>query len=93
MALLDFFLSLQDRRGNIDYVEHWYWVENGSLKSRKAVAHGDETEPLPGRAMRIKRTITPCPAPGFDTEMDEYPLPPTVWSGLFRLTRQIVRPK
>ncbi len=56
IVLLDFILSQQDRVGNIDYVEHWYWVENGALKSRKAVAHGDETEPLPAGAVRIKRT-------------------------------------
>ncbi|WP_137112641.1 hypothetical protein [Rhodobacter sp. SY28-1] len=56
IALLDFILSQQDRVGNIDYVEHWYWIENGALKSRKAVAHGDETEPLPEGAVKLKRT-------------------------------------
>lgn len=56
IVLLDFILSQQDRVGNIDYVEHWYWVENGALKSRKAVAHGDETEPLPEGAVKLKRT-------------------------------------
>jgi hypothetical protein len=45
IVLLDFILSQQDRVGNIDYTEHWYWVENGEMKSRKAVPHGDETEP------------------------------------------------
>ncbi len=56
IVLLDFILSQQDRVGNIDYVEHWYWVENGALKSRKAVAHGDETAPLPEGAVKLKRT-------------------------------------
>lgn len=56
IVLLDFILSQQDRVGNIDYVEHWYWVENGALKSRKAVSHGDETEPLPEGALKLKRT-------------------------------------
>lgn len=56
IVLLDFILSQQDRIGNIDYVEHWYWVENGALKSRKAVAHGDETLPLPEGAVKLKRT-------------------------------------
>lgn len=56
IVLLDFILSQQDRIGNIDYVEHWYWVENGAVKSRKAVSHGDETDPLPSGAVRIKRT-------------------------------------
>jgi hypothetical protein len=56
IALMDFILSQQDRVGNIDYVEHWYWVQNGALKSRKAVSHGDETDPLPEGAVRLKRT-------------------------------------
>lgn len=56
LVLLDFILSQQDRVGNIDYVEHWYWIENGTLKSRKAVAHGDETAPLPEGAVKLKRT-------------------------------------
>lgn len=56
IVLLDFILSQQDRVGNIDYVEHWYWVENGAVKSRKAVSHGDETQPVPEGAVRLKRT-------------------------------------
>jgi hypothetical protein len=56
IALIDFILSQQDRVGNIDYVEHWYWIENGELKSRKAVAHGPETNPLHEGAVRLKRT-------------------------------------
>jgi hypothetical protein len=56
IVLLDFILSQQDRVGNIDYVEQWVWVDNGLLKSRKAVAHGDESDPLPEGAVRIKRT-------------------------------------
>jgi hypothetical protein len=56
ISLMDFILSQQDRVGNIDYAEHWYWIENGELKSRKAVAHGPETNPLPEGAVRLKRT-------------------------------------
>ena len=56
IVLLDFMLSQQDRVGNIDCVPHWYWVENGEVKSRKAVSHGDEKDPLPEGAIRIKRT-------------------------------------
>jgi hypothetical protein len=56
IVLLDFILSQQDRVGNIDYVERWYWVEDGKVRSRKAVSHGDETEPLPPGAVRLKRT-------------------------------------
>lgn len=56
IVLLDFILSQQDRVGNIDYVSHWFWMENGAVKSRKAVKHGDETDPLPEGAIKIKRT-------------------------------------
>ncbi len=56
IVLLDFILSQQDRIGNIDHVAHWVWVENGEVKFRTAVSHGDETEPLPEGAVRIKRT-------------------------------------
>jgi hypothetical protein len=56
IVLLDFILSQQDRVGNIDYVEHWVWIENGAMKSRRAVAHGPEVEPLPEGAFRLKRT-------------------------------------
>lgn len=56
IVLLDFILSQQDRVGNIDYVERWYWAENGATSSRKAVPHGQETDPLPAGAVRLKRT-------------------------------------
>lgn len=56
IVLMDFILSQQDRVGNIDYVEHWVWVENGALRSRKAVSHGSETEPLSEGAFKLKRT-------------------------------------
>jgi hypothetical protein len=56
IALLDFMLSQQDRVGNIDYVERWYWVADGKLKSRKAASNGKEKDPLPEGAVRLKRT-------------------------------------
>ena len=56
IVLLDFIFSQQDRVGNIDFVPHWYWVENGQIKSRKAKRHGKETDPLPEGAVLIKRT-------------------------------------
>ncbi len=56
IVLLDFILSQQDRVGNIDHVEHWYWIEDGALESRKAVSHGDETTPVPEGAVKLKRT-------------------------------------
>ncbi len=56
IALLDFIFSQQDRVGNIDFVPHWMWVENGEIKSRKAKSHGKEDDPLPEGAVLIKRT-------------------------------------
>lgn len=56
IVLLDFIFSQQDRVGNIDYVAHWMWVENGEIRTRKAKSHGKETDPLPEGAVRIKRS-------------------------------------
>lgn len=52
ITLLDYIFSQQDRIGNIDYVEYWYWVENGEI--REARAAGRE-RPAPD-ALRLKRT-------------------------------------
>jgi hypothetical protein len=75
IVLLDFILSQPDRVGNIDYVERWYWIENGEMKSRKAVSHGDEAEPLPEGAVRLKRTYLNDipPAGGWNTPTSPNP--------------------
>ena len=36
ITLLDYIFSQQDRIGNIDYVNRWFWVEDGRVHSRKA---------------------------------------------------------
>lgn len=36
IVLLDFIFSQQDRVGNIDYTDHWYWVEDGEVANTKA---------------------------------------------------------
>ncbi len=54
IALLDFVLNQQDRVGNIDFVEQWYWIENGQLLSRP----GDDVETpdaLPDGAVLLRR--------------------------------------
>lgn len=56
IVLLDFMLSQQDRVGNIDFVAYWHWVEDGAIRTRKAAAHGPDTDPVPEGALRIKRT-------------------------------------
>ncbi len=55
ITLLDYIFSQQDRIGNIDYVEYWYWTDDGDV--RRARAHG-EARPagVPPTALRLKRT-------------------------------------
>ena len=36
ITLLDFIFSQQDRIGNIDYLDYWYWIENSQVKRKKA---------------------------------------------------------
>ena len=40
ITLLDYMLGQQDRIGNIDYIWHWFWLEDGKLQSKRA--HGSE---------------------------------------------------
>lgn len=36
IVLLDYIFSQQDRIGNIDYLNYWYWVEGGEVKREPA---------------------------------------------------------
>ena len=36
MTLLDYLFSQQDRIGNIDYLPHWVWVEDGQVRQLPA---------------------------------------------------------
>ena len=38
IVLLDFIFSQQDRIGNIDYVDYWYWVQDGETRRRRATS-------------------------------------------------------
>ena len=51
ITLLDYIFSQQDRIGNIDYVERWYWVAEGEV-------HHSRTRPAGGAdgAIALKRT-------------------------------------
>ena len=36
LTLLDYIFSQQDRIGNIDYLNYWYWVDNGEIRRMPA---------------------------------------------------------
>ena len=36
ITLLDYIFSQQDRIGNIDYLNYWYWVDNGEIRRAPA---------------------------------------------------------
>ncbi len=56
IALLDYIFSQQDRIGNIDYVDYWYWVEDGRV-SRIPVAGRTPPGRIAGFSpVKIRRT-------------------------------------
>ena len=56
IALLDFILGQQDRVGNIDYAEHWYWVKDGKVENRRAANRTAPRDLAPYRPVLLKRT-------------------------------------
>jgi hypothetical protein len=56
MALLDFILGQQDRVGNIDFVEEWYWISDGRVEHRTAVERSVPPDLSAFRPQRIRRT-------------------------------------
>lgn len=56
IVLLDFIFSQQDRVGNVDYVDYWYWVDDGDV--HRAPANGDTRPARAGNndAVRIRRS-------------------------------------
>ena len=56
ITLLDFILSQQDRIGNIDYLNYWYWVEDGSVRRRPADSTRVPDDLAPHHPIRLKRT-------------------------------------
>ncbi|MDG1117418.1 MAG: hypothetical protein P8N72_09840 [Flavimaricola sp.] len=56
VAVLDFVLNQQDRFGNIDYVDRWYWSEDGQLMSASKNAFDLASGNLPQGAMPLQRT-------------------------------------
>jgi hypothetical protein len=57
VTLLDHLFSQQDRIGNIDYVTHWVWVEDGQVRQQAATGGRPPAE-LAARSPRLlKRTV------------------------------------
>ncbi len=56
IALLDYLFSQQDRIGNVDYVTHWYWVEDGKLHDRIATGTRPPGDIAAFAPLEIRRT-------------------------------------
>jgi hypothetical protein len=56
ITLLDFIFSQQDRIGNIDYLPHWVWAEDGTLRSRRATGTTPPAEIAVREPALVKRT-------------------------------------
>ena len=56
ITLLDFILSQQDRIGNIDYLNYWYWGEDGSVRRRPAATATVPDDLAAYHPIRLKRT-------------------------------------
>jgi len=56
VTLLDYLFSQQDRIGNIDYLDYWYWIEDGKLRSRPATTGTPPSDLAPLNPVRLKRT-------------------------------------
>jgi len=56
IVLLDFIFSQQDRVGNIDYENYWYWVDQGQVR-RAPAAQSSPPEKIAGKQpIRLRRT-------------------------------------
>lgn len=56
ISLLDFIFSQQDRIGNIDYLNYWYWIEDGSVRQRKASGSTIPVDIAAYQPQKIRRT-------------------------------------
>lgn len=57
VTLLDYLFSQQDRIGNIDYLPHWVWVQDGQVRQQPATG-GKPPAEIAARSPRlIKRTV------------------------------------
>ncbi len=56
ITLLDYLLGQQDRIGNIDYLEHWVWVDGGQVRQQRAAGRQPPGDIAAFAPRRIKRT-------------------------------------
>jgi hypothetical protein len=56
VTLLDYLFSQQDRIGNIDYLPHWVWVEDGQVRHQPATGSKPPAEIAARSPQLIKRT-------------------------------------
>ena len=57
VALLDFIFSQQDRVGNIDYRDIWYWIADGKIQRRIATSSEPPADIVPNNPVRVRRSI------------------------------------
>lgn len=56
IILLDFIFSQQDRIGNIDYLNYWYWVDDGEIQRRLATGSKVPEYIASHHPVRLRRT-------------------------------------
>ncbi len=56
IALLDYIFSQQDRIGNIDYLEYWYWKQDGKLQHKPAHGKHAPADIASSNPIRLKRS-------------------------------------
>jgi hypothetical protein len=56
ITLLDFIFSQQDRIGNIDYLNYWYWVDDGEVKRRPSSGRTVPTDIAAFQPIKLRRT-------------------------------------
>jgi hypothetical protein len=56
ITLLDYIFSQQDRIGNIDYLNYWYWIEDGAVRREPASGSQVPSELAALRPIKLRRT-------------------------------------
>jgi hypothetical protein len=56
ITLLDYIFSQQDRIGNIDYLNYWYWVEDGQVKRAPADSGNVPEQIAAHHPIKLRRT-------------------------------------
>ena len=57
ITLLDYIFSQQDRIGNIDYTEYWYWIEKGKVHRRPAQERKTPRDLMALHPVLLKHTV------------------------------------